>query len=64
MRDLFPLAWLLSFGATFASLAAFLVAYSMFGHVLLTNVYYFGYAFFLSGVSFLALTILGTMLKE
>lgn len=56
ISDLVITAWSFLFVGTLAGLAAFLVAYSMFGHVVLGGIAYFAYAFYAVGLSFLVLT--------
>lgn len=57
MSDRLVIAWIVSSVSAFVTLSAFLTAYDLFGHTLLTNINYLAAMFYLSGMLFLVLTI-------
>ena len=64
MGDRLVTLWIASFVAMFVSLVTFLIVHSMFGHIVLTNIVYFGVVMWLSTLMFLVTTVLMAVTEQ
>lgn len=64
MSDRLVMLWMISFCAMLVSLVTFLIVYSMFGQIVLTNIVYFGAVMWLSTLMFLVTTVLMAVVEQ
>ena len=64
MSDRLVTLWIASFVAMLVSLVTFLIVYSMFGQIVLTNIVYFGAVMWLSTLMFLVTTVLMAVTEQ